>query len=145
MHSLVPVAALLLLAALAAPARGQQTKQLGAFTAVSVCAPINVLIQPGNNYSLSLQADSAVEAAITSQSSVSGNTLNVLTGPFTTSNPIQVAVTLPANQLAAINNYGGLSSVYVQPGKCCSPAAGRPQYCQLASAPHLPLQVLCRV
>lgn len=47
---------------------------------------------------------------------VSGDTLFLESGPFTTSQPIQVTVRLPGDKLATINHLAGLYSVYVAPG-----------------------------
>ena len=84
------------------------------FSTITSCVPFNVLVQPGDNYTLSVDADEGAAKAISAR--VAGGQLYLETGAFTTQNPIRVAVYLPATKLAGVSNYGALSSVYVAPG-----------------------------
>lgn len=119
------LAALLLLAAAAqaqvmapgamAPAMAPATPQpLPPFSAIVLCVPFNVLIAPGD-YSLTVDAEPAVASAI--QGNVTRGVLALQTASFSTNQPINVTINLPADRLGSLAHYGVLSSVWVNPGE----------------------------
>lgn len=110
-------AALLLscmVACAAIPGACARVHQLEAFTAVTSCVPYNVQIVPGPRYTVAVDADADVEAALTAD--ISDSVLYLGSGAFNTSNPIMVNVTLPATALAGVRQGGGLASIFVAPG-----------------------------
>lgn len=90
------------LLALGASAQDYTTINLQPFTDVQVCVPFNVAIQPGPSYAVQIAAEQAVKDVF--QAAVAnGGVLQLQTsGGFTTSQPIQVIVSLPASQLAGV-------------------------------------------
>lgn len=84
-------ACLLLAAALAA---GQQApvRELPAFTDIKTCVPFNVLIAKpdgGPDYGLQVDGEAAVAAAVSAN--VSGGTVLLESGPFSTQEPIKAS------------------------------------------------------
>lgn len=102
MHSVVVFSVVLSLLACNAAAQDYTTTNLDPFTQISVCTPFNVVVQPGPGYALQIAAEASVKNAL--RATVAGGTLSLQTsGAFSTSQPIQCIVSLPAAQLAEIS------------------------------------------
>ena len=102
--------------ALGAAAQDYTTINLNPFTNVQVCVPFNVAIQPGPSYAVQIAADQAVKNAF--QATVgSGGVLSLQTnGAFTTTQPIQCIVSLPAAQLAGVTVLAPQTQVLLRNG-----------------------------
>ncbi|RMZ52340.1 hypothetical protein APUTEX25_005093 [Auxenochlorella protothecoides] len=87
---------------------------LPAFGAVQLCVPYNVQVRPGTTYALSVEGDQSVASAITT--GVTGNVLAVGSNGFTSSQPIQVVITLPRDKLVGVYQNGLQAAAYVAPG-----------------------------
>lgn len=92
-----------------APSSGlvDESRDLTAFSAISLCAPVNVLITPNitMGYGAVLRAEAAVLQAITT--TVANGVLNIaITGPVATEYPIELTVSLPAAALAKVSHFG---------------------------------------
>lgn len=80
-----------LAAALGAAAAQAPVRELPPFSRVQLCVPFNVLVSPSTRppaYGIQVEADPAVAAALTA--AVSGGTLQLESGGFSTPSPIQV-------------------------------------------------------
>ena len=99
------VAAVVCLFALnvAAQSEAQYTTiNLDPFSNVEVCVPFNVAIQPGPDYAVQIAAEQAVKDAFKATIG-SGGVLQLQTqGAFTTTQPIQCIVSLPASMLTGV-------------------------------------------
>lgn len=83
------------------------TVPLEPFHTVSLCAPLNVLIQPGNarEYGAVIDGEEAVVKQISAN--VSNEVLAItLGGPINTTMRVQITVMLPPDQLAAVRHNG---------------------------------------
>ena len=126
----------------AAPAAELQSsvQQLQPFTNITSCVPFNVLIQPNasdsNTYTLTAAAEPAVLSSL--NATVSNGTLFLQTsGNFSTQRPIQVALTLPAGQLQALEHYGtGGGALACLVGGGCAQRLALRLPCQLLPAPR---------
>ncbi len=90
-------------------------KRMDPFTKVVVCAPFNVKIVPDAEYQVAITADEVVKGAISTN--VHQDTLSIeVTRGFRTSNPIQVTISLPHDQLQLVHNKAPKSTVAVGKG-----------------------------
>jgi len=96
------VALAVCLFALGAAAQDYTTINLNPFTNVQVCVPFNVAIQPGPSYAVQIAADQAVKNAFQATVGSGGVLLLQTNGAFTTTQPIQCIISLPAAQLAGV-------------------------------------------
>ena len=95
-------AAILCLFALSVAAQDYTTMNLSPFSSVQVCVPFNVAVQPGNDYAVQIAADQGVKDAF-KPTVGSGGVLQLQTqGAFTTTQPIQCIVSLPATKLTGV-------------------------------------------
>lgn len=101
---------------LRAAAQDYTTINLNPFTNVQVCVPFNVAIQPGPSYAVQIAADQAVKNAF--QATVgSGGVLALQTNAaFTTTQPIQCIVSLPAAQLSGVTVLAPQTQVLLRNG-----------------------------
>ena len=90
-------------------------KRMDRFTKVIVCAPFNVKIVPGADCKVTITADEVVKDAISTNIHQETLTLEVIRN-FRTSKPIQVTVSLPADQLQLVHIKAPKTSVAVGPG-----------------------------
>ncbi|PSC72628.1 DNA-directed RNA polymerase II subunit RPB1 [Micractinium conductrix] len=94
-------------------------QELPAFSTVQLCVPFNVFITPSDastpQYGLQVDAELPVAQAILWTVTENG-TLQLEAQPFTTQQPIKVAVYLPPAELAELDLYGMLADTYVGPG-----------------------------
>lgn len=96
------VAIFVCLFALSAAAQDYFTINLTTFSNVEVCVPFNVAIQPGPTYAVQIAGDQAVKDAFKATVG-SGGVLQLQTqGAFTTTQPIQCIVSLPASKLTGV-------------------------------------------
>jgi len=80
---------------------------LDSFSAVDFCAPINLLILPNTTggYAATIQSETPVMRAI--NTTVTNGRLQITAGgPFNTTRPVQLTVSLPADALAELNHFG---------------------------------------
>ena len=84
------------------------TQTLQPFTAVSLCAPINLLVVPNatDNYSFTVTAEEGVQGRVSAEVGAGGVLAITASGPFATNATLQLTASLPAGQLAAFNHYG---------------------------------------
>lgn len=112
------VAAVACLFALSAAAQQQQysTINLGAFSNVQVCVPFNVAIQPGPDYAVQIAGEQAVKDAF--KATVGGDgVLQLQTqGAFTTTQPIQCIISLPASNLTGVTVTAPSTAVLLRDG-----------------------------
>ena len=96
------LAAIACLFALNVAAQDYTTINLNAFSNVEVCVPFNVAIQPGPDYAVQIAGEQAVKDAF--KATVGGDgTLQLQTmGAFTTTQPIECIVSLPAAKLTGV-------------------------------------------
>ena len=99
-----------------AAAQDYTTINLNSFTNVEVCVPFNVAIQPGPTYAVQIAAEQAVKNAF--QATVgSGGVLSLqTTGAFTTTQPIQCIISLPASKLAGVTITAPATQVLLRNG-----------------------------
>jgi hypothetical protein len=104
----------------AAPAPGPsggaaqvQTRALDPFSRVALCVPFTVLVQPSSAYQLTVDAETAVQQAVSVL--IDGDTLILESSAFTTQQQIKVTVGLPASKLSAVTARG-TAPVIVSPG-----------------------------
>ena len=90
-------------------------KNMDPFVKVLICAPLSVKIMPAPEHQVAITADEAVKDAISTN--VHEGTLSIeLTHGFRTSNPIQITVIIPNNQLELVNNKAPGARAAIGPG-----------------------------
>ena len=115
MHSVYRLAVILGLLACGVTAQNFQTINLEPFSSLSVCTPFNIAVQPGPGYALQIAADESVRNAL--RATVASNVLSLQTvGAFTTSQPIQAIVSLPAANLAGVSVIAPQTAVLLRNG-----------------------------
>lgn len=115
MKSALFIGAVLCALACNAAAQDYTTINLDPFTQISVCTPFNVAIQPGPDYAVQIAAEAAVKKVL--EASVSGGVLSLQTnGAFTTSQPIQCIISLPAAELASVSVVAPSTEVLLRNG-----------------------------
>lgn len=115
MKSALFIGAVLCALACNAAAQDYTTINLDPFTQISVCTPFNVAIQPGPDYAVQIAAEAAVKKVL--EASVSGGVLSLQTnGAFTTSQPIQCIISLPAAKLASVSVIAPSTEVLLRNG-----------------------------
>ena len=90
-----------------------QTRALDPFSRVALCVPFTVLVQPSSAYQLTVDAETAVQQAVSVL--IDGDTLILESSAFTTHQQIKVTVGLPASKLSAVTARG-TAPVIVSPG-----------------------------
>ena len=109
-------AAIICLFALSTAAQDYTTTNLSPFSSVQVCTPFNVAIQPGPEYAVQIAGDEAVKNAFKATVG-SGGVLQLQTqGAFTTTQPIQCIVSLPASKLTGVTVTAPSTQVLVRNG-----------------------------
>lgn len=110
------VAAIVCVCALSAAAQQYTTINLDAFSNVQVCVPFNVAIQPGPDYAVQIAGEQAVKDAF--KATVGGDgVLQLQTqGAFTTTQPIQCIVSLPASNLTGVTVTAPSTAVLLRDG-----------------------------
>ena len=94
-----------------------RTIPLTRFNTVSLCAPLNILVQPGsaNEYGVVVDGEEAVAEQI--WANVSDGTLAIsLAGPINATMRVQITVMLPADQLQAVVHAGPGADLVVASG-----------------------------
>lgn len=110
------VAAIACLFALSAAAQEYKTINLNAFSNVEVCVPFNVAIQPGPDYAVQIAGEQAVRDAFKATVGSDGVLRLQTQGAFTTTQPIQCIVSLPASNLTGVTVRAPSTAVLLRDG-----------------------------
>ncbi len=101
-----------------------ETRQVQAFSAVALCAPINLRILPNttsttpeNAYAFTISAEQDVLDKIQADVDAATGVLSITAmGPFSTNQTVQLTASLPHNALNSITHSGPNAAIYVAPG-----------------------------
>lgn len=77
----------------------------GPFSSIVTCSPIDVVVVPGTDYSVSLTADDSATTATSVKNSNGALTFST-TGSFSTSSPYYATVTMPKDALTGLKTTG---------------------------------------